>query len=105
MSVKNKKRYRYISSGIAVGSEKIRNFRLIGGRNVKASYDGKAVIRVCLPDDLIIEKWSCDSYSTTKDERTIEELEYDVLIWNESKGRWRIYNEYKGTKLCDIPII
>lgn len=38
-----------------------------------------SALRVNIPDDLILEKWSCDSYSTTTDPRTIDELGYDIL--------------------------
>lgn len=94
------KRYRYILNGIALGENKISDFRLIAGNNIKPFYDGQIALRVNIPDDLKLEKWSCDSYSTTEDNRTLDELGYDILMWKENK--WKIRNEFKGTRPCDI---
>jgi hypothetical protein len=99
-----RKRYRYITNGVVVGEHKIRDYRLIAGNNIKPSYNGKIALRVSIPDDLELEKWSCDPYSTTDDERTLDELGYDVMIWNLKKKKWEIHNEYKGTRPCDIPL-
>ena len=75
------KRYRYISNGSARPSDQICKFRLIGGNQLK-SLDCRFadVIRVAIPDDMVLEKWSCDSYSTTDDSRTFEELNYDIVV-------------------------
>lgn len=99
-----RKRYRYVLNGIVLGEDKICNFRLIAGSNIKPSYNGAIAIRVKIPNDLELTKYSCDPYSTTDDERTINELGYDVLIWNKGKGKWKIHNEFKGTRPCDIPL-
>ncbi|MEK3955838.1 MULTISPECIES: hypothetical protein [unclassified Psychrobacillus] len=96
------KRYRYIMSGIALGDGKIGNFRLIAGNNIKPSYNGEVALRVNIPEDLKMNKYSCDSYSTTDDQRTLDELGYDVLIWHKKAKKWRVHNNYKGTKPCDI---
>lgn len=93
------KRYRYITSGIALGEHKISDFRLIGGNNINAEYKA---LRVTIPDDLELEKLSCDSYSTTKDTRTLDELGYDVLIWSEKDRKWVAHNELKGVRPCDM---
>jgi len=98
------KRYRYILNGCVLGVDKICKYRLIASNNIKPSYNGKSALRVEIPCDLNLEKWSCDSYSTTEDERTIDELGYDILIWNESKRKWFKHNEYKGTRPCDFNI-
>ncbi|MGD1416467.1 hypothetical protein [Bacillus stercoris] len=98
------KRYRYISNGCVLGKDKICSYRLIAKNNIKASYNGAIAIRVNIPEDLELTKYSCDPYSTTDDERTIDELGYDVLIWNEGKSKWEIHNEFKGVKPCDIPL-
>ena len=72
-----RRRYRYILSGTAKPKEKISNFRLISKNT--SPYSNSA-IRVFIPDDMELKKWRCDSYSITSDVRTLEELEYDVLI-------------------------
>lgn len=100
-----KKKYRYILNGTVLGTDKISDFRLISGNMIQPDYNGKSAIRVIIPDDLELQKWSCDSYSTTDDSRTIEELGYDILIWNKSKRRWLKHNEYKGIRPCDFPLI
>lgn len=98
------KRYRYITNGIVLGEDKICDFRLIAGNNIKADYNGATAIRVVIPEDLELEKWSCDPYSTTDDERTLDELGYDVLIWYKKEKKWKIHNEFKGVRPCDIPL-
>lgn len=99
-----RKRYRYVLNGCVLGSDKISDFRLIAGNNIKPSYSGEVALRVLIPDDLELEKWSSDPYSTTDDERTLDELGYDVMIWNRDKKKWIIHNEFKGTRPCDIPL-
>lgn len=96
------KRYRYILNGIALGKDKISGFRLIAGNNIKTSYNGEVVLRVKIPNDLKLTKYSCDPYSTTEDHRTLDELGYDVLIWHKKNRKWKIHNEFKGIKPCDV---
>jgi hypothetical protein len=67
-------------NGVALGSDSISDFRLIAGNNVKPSYDGTIALRVNIPADLEMTKYSCDPYSTTNDERTLDELGYDVVV-------------------------
>lgn len=78
---RKRKKYRYISNGCAKPSDPISNFRLIGGNQLK-SLDCRFndVIRVEIPDDMVLEKYSCDGYSTTEDVRTLEELRYNVIV-------------------------
>lgn len=78
---RKRKKYRYISNGCAKPSDPIRNFRLIGGNQLK-SLDCRFndVIRVEIPEDMVLEKYSCDGYSTTEDTRTLEELKYNVIV-------------------------
>lgn len=78
---RKRKKYRYISNGCAKPSDPISNFRLIGGNQLK-SLDCRFndVIRVEIPDDMVLEKYSCDGYSTTEDARTLEELKYNVIV-------------------------
>lgn len=72
-----RRRYRYILSGKVKPKDKISDFRLISKNTSPYS---TSAIRVFIPDDMELEKWRCDNYSTTSDGRTLEELEYDVLI-------------------------
>lgn len=96
-----RKRYRYILNGIAMGEHKISDYRLIAATNMTSKYKHVA-LRVNIPDDMELEKWSCDPYSTTADNRTLDELGYDVLIWYEEERKWKVHNEFKGTRPCDI---
>ncbi len=78
-------KYRYIIASCKP-TDKICEFRLISHREINkgANYPGKKIYRVRIPDNLILNKWSCDTYATTEDTRTIEELGYDVIVimWN-----------------------
>ena len=70
------KKYRYISSGCVKPSDEICKFRLIGAPNI-GTFD--SVIRICV-DDIKLDKYSCDCYSTTDDTRSLEEIGYDILV-------------------------
>lgn len=94
---KSKKRYRYICCGIAKCSDKICNFRLIGGNQLQNSF---SVLRVQIPNDMKLIKYSCDNYSTTEDKRTLEELGCDVM--SRFNGKFVIRNDLKHLRLCDI---
>lgn len=98
------KRYRYVLCGTALGTDKISSFRLVAANNIKPSYNGESALRVNIPDDLNLEKLSCDSYSTTDDKRTLDELGYDIIIWNSKEKRWIKRNEYKGIMPCNFEI-
>ena len=76
--MKHLKKYRYISCGIAKSTDKISDFRLIGRNQLFP--EERVVIRVIIPDDLKLSKYSCDNYSTTKDSRTLEELGCDNIL-------------------------
>ena len=71
------KQYRYITCGLVSPDDPIGNFRLIGPSNLPPGDDG---IRIELPDDIKLEKESCDSYSTTDDKRLIRELNPAVMV-------------------------
>lgn len=96
-------RYRYVLSGLVSGKDEISNFRLIAGNVIKPSYDGYSALRVRIPEDLVLSKYSSDSYSTTDDKRTLDELGYDVMIWNKNKNKWIMHNELKGINPCHFP--
>ena len=72
-----KKIYRYITCGVIHPTDKVSDFRLIGINQVYGESDA---IRIEIPDDLKLEKWSCDCYSTTEDKRTIADLNPAVVI-------------------------
>ena len=71
------KRYRYITNGSCTPNESVSSYRLIGGNNINHHLDA---IRIEIPDDMELEKWSCDSYSTTEDTRLIKDLNPCVLV-------------------------
>lgn len=95
-------RYRYILTGSALGYQSIGDFKLISGNNIKPDYNGEVALRVVIPIDLELTKYRGDSYSTTNDRRTLDELGYDILIWYEKERKWKKHNEYKGTMPCNI---
>lgn len=45
------------------------------------------VLRITIPDDLIMEKLSCEDYSTTEDKRTLTDFETMPVM--KLNGRWR----------------
>ena len=83
-------RYRYILSGIVNTDESLSSYRLAGSNNICYSH---SALRVNIPSDLKLDKLSCDSYSTTTDNRTIKELGYDVII--KINGKWVVRNDLK----------
>lgn len=82
-------RHRYIFCGVVWNHPEICNYRLIS----KPTYSHGTFIRVNIPDDLKLNHYSGDSYSTTRDKRTIHELGCDCYIFY--KGRWRKFNYLK----------
>ncbi|MGX1195787.1 hypothetical protein [Metabacillus sp. SLBN-84] len=97
-------RYRYITNGVVVGTDPISDFRLIAGSNLSKPYHGATALRVQIPRDLKLTKETCDPYSTTDDDRTLEELGYDFMIRDNTKGIWVARNEFKGTRPCDVDL-
>lgn len=100
-----RKKYRYVLCGLVSGSDKISDFRLIASNNIKPSYNGDSALRVNIPDDLKLTKWTRDAYSTTNDNRTLDELGYDILIWDDKKKKWNVRNDLKGTNPCDFHLV
>lgn len=92
-----RKKYRYICCGTAKITDKISNFRLIGGNQLQ---NQSSILRVKIPNDLELVKYSCDNYSTTEDARTLEELGCDVMI--RYNGQWIIRNDLRPLQLCDV---
>lgn len=95
--MKRLKKYRYICCGIAKSTDRISDFRLIGGSQL---LEERVVLRVIIPDDLKLLKYSCDNYSTTEDTRTLEELGCDVMVWINRK--WVIRNDLKHLSINEI---
>lgn len=89
-----RQKYRYILCGLVEGTDEINKFRLLSV-GIAGQYGSKA-IRVNIPDDLLLNKCSCDSYSTTFDNRTLDELGWDVVVWERRKYKWVVHNELKG---------
>lgn len=88
-----------------MGENKISDFRLVAGNMIKPSHDGTSALRVNIPANLKLTKHSCDSYSTTDDNRTLDELGYDILIWDGNNKKWNMNNDLKGLNPCDFPNI
>lgn len=87
------RRFRYILCGLVDFDGPISDYRLIGGNNLG---DAASCIRFKLPELFHMEKYSCDSYSTTDDKRTLNQIGYDVLV--KINGRWVVRNDLKGTQ-------
>lgn len=88
--MRRSKRYRYIYNGDAGPGEKLSSFRLVGGGNIHAEYHGVVALRVWLDDEVELTKYSCDSYSTTEDDRLIGEFDYDVMKWDGISESWKV---------------
>ena len=69
--------YRYITSGGIKATDKVSDYKLIS--SIKA-YGESDFIRIELPDGFKLTKYNCDGYSTTKDKRTIAELNPAVIV-------------------------
>lgn len=69
-------RYRYILCGIVNPTDKLSDFRLIGANNIRHSTDA---IRVELPNEVKLTKYSCDNYSTTDCDIQIKNLNPVVI--------------------------
>lgn len=98
-------RYRYVMNGTAVGTDSIKQFRLIAGTNMLDTYHGATALRVRIPKDLALTKYACDPYSTTDDTRTLDELGYDFMVRDNTKGKWVVRNEFKGKRPCDLTLL
>jgi len=86
------KKYRYVLSGGVKLTDPVNHYRLVAGNNIKPSYWGVTAIRINV-EGMELEKWSCDSYSTTDDKRLLQELEPVHMIWTGTY--WKQYSEEK----------
>lgn len=64
-------KYRYILCGTCRPDDIVGDFRLIGGNNLRFAHNA---IRIEIPVDMALEKFSCDSYATTESKLHIREL-------------------------------
>lgn len=82
-------KHRYIFCGVVWEDPRLSSYRLIRG----LTYSGGHFIRVNIPDDVELNHYSGDGYSTTYDERSIHELGCDCyFLYN---GKWRKFNWLK----------
>ena len=49
---------------------------------------------------MILSKYSCDNYATTEDNRTLEELNYEIMV--RINGKLTVRNDLKGYDYEDI---
>lgn len=89
-------KHRFIFSGLVSGEDKVSDYRLI--RSVRRYSLGQCVC-VNIPDDMEINHYPGDGYSTVDDDRTLDELGWDCYFLY--KGRWRKFNELKKYKPCE----
>ena len=64
-------KYRYISTGLASPDDRLSDFSLISGREMGGFSD---FIRIEVPDDIKLERWNCDLYSTTDSDVLLGDL-------------------------------
>ncbi len=89
-------RSKFILCGLVKGSNKVSDFRLV--HNVRRYCLGGCV-RVNIPDDLTLCTYPRDRYSTTPDNRTLDELGWDCYVV--FKGEWRRFNWLKQLNPCE----
>ena len=95
------KRYRYITCGTACANDSVNTisaYRLISANSLYRSVD--SCIRVELPEDLVLETWRGDGYSTTEYPLPLSRLNTDVLV--RVNGKFKVMNELKNVKLYNI---
>lgn len=87
-------RYRYIFCGVVWERPQLKGYRLLN----TLKYSGGSAIRVNIPDDVRLNKYRGDSYSTTDCEKTVHELGCDCYIVYNNK--WRKFNWLKNVEPC-----
>ena len=80
-----RKRYRYIFCGLVKPTDPISDFRLVSAVTAANMMESRNCIRVEIPADLELERFSCDTYSTTYDKRTLKELH--AVVYDRCLGR------------------
>lgn len=94
------RRYRYISCGLTDIDDPICYFRLISGREIKQLLE---LVRVSIPDDMVLIKYPGELYSTTDDTRQIKNLN-PVPVINIKKGLDKKPVWVKRPELLKYPI-
>lgn len=95
---KKRVKYRYILSGIVESGMRIDEFRLVSGIRLGTKEHGSVIVRVEIPEDMVLEKWSSDAYSKAVDARLLSDLTVEVLKWNGYTNRW----EKTGAELSEL---
>ena len=93
-----KTKYRYILADTPSLKGPISNFQLYPGNKLGPMVN--LLVRVHIPDNMELTKRSYAYYSVTKDERTLEDLGYDVLVKLDSK--WKVQNVLKGKSFIQM---
>lgn len=84
----------WLVCGVVWEEPQLKVYRLLNGLR----YSGGQAIRVNIPDDVVLNKYKGDSYSTTDCEKTIHELGCDCYILY--KNQWRRFNWLKNVEPC-----
>ena len=99
------RRYRYIIANYDL-SDPIWRYRLVSNMHIGSvcREPGRVYIRVWIPDDMKLHKNAFNDYSTTNDDRTIEELGYDVIMtqWN---GKRKVISSCITLKLEEMKVM
>jgi len=82
-----KKRYRYVLTGGVTLNDTVSDFRLIAATNLKPSYWGDSAVRIEV-DEIELTKWQSDSYSTTRSNKTLRELNGMHIMYFGDKKKW-----------------
>lgn len=98
-------RYRYINKDTALGTDAVSEHQLISGTKIHTEKHGAVALRVNLPRDVRLTKEYTEPFSTTTDTRTLDELGYDIMVFDGNRKLWKIRNEYKGVRPCDIDVV
>jgi len=85
-----RKRYRYIGCGLCDIDNPIRYFRLLGGNQI-SSMSISTFIRIEIPDDMELEKYSYDNYSTVQSEIKLRDLNPKVVYYNRKRHKYMIH--------------
>ena len=87
-------RYRYITSEVVSPAHAVAGYELRSANQLTA--DKMSAIRIAVPRGMGVKYSPADKCSFTTDERTLEDLNYDVII--RMRGRWKVTNELKGVQ-------
>lgn len=83
-------RYRYILGG-SMATDMINAYRLDSHCQLNGFH---IAVRVEIPDDMKLEHWSCDSYSTT--DACVPICNLNPVIVCRMNGRWQVNDEFTG---------